>query len=66
MLTIMLPDSEIAVVIEGGETVESAMNGQSYQASKFATTLRRQLWRKHLGLLPHQVRNIFSIYPWFL
>ncbi|KAK8080007.1 phospholipase D domain-containing protein [Apiospora hydei] len=47
-------DSEIAVVIEGGETVESAMNGQPYQASKFATTLRRQLWRKHLGLLPHQ------------
>lgn len=47
-------DSEIAVVIEGGETVESAMNGQSYRASKFATTLRRQLWRKHLGLLPHQ------------
>ncbi|KAK7998141.1 hypothetical protein PG989_006181 [Apiospora arundinis] len=47
-------DSEIAVVIEGGETIESSMNGQQYQASKFAATLRRQLFRKHLGLLPHQ------------
>jgi phospholipase D1/2 len=30
------------------------MNGQPWQASKFAATLRRQLFRKHLGLIPSQ------------
>ena len=30
------------------------MNGRPWQASKFAATLRRQLFRKHLGLIPAQ------------
>lgn len=30
------------------------MNGQPYRAAKYATTLRRQLFRKHLGLIPPQ------------
>ena len=30
------------------------MNGQPWRASKFAATLRRQLFRKHLGLLRPQ------------
>lgn len=47
-------DSEIAVVIEDGPRVSSTMNGKPYQASKFATSLRREIFRKHLGLLPHQ------------
>jgi phospholipase D1/2 len=47
-------DSEIAVVIEDPETVESMMNGRPYTASRFAASLRRQLFRKHLGLLPDQ------------
>lgn len=47
-------DSEIAVVIEDREPVESTMNGQPFTASKFAASLRRQLFRKHLGLLPDQ------------
>ncbi|KAH7328165.1 putative phospholipase D [Stachybotrys elegans] len=47
-------DSEIAVIIEGGPTVESFMNGEPYEVSRFATSLRRQIFRKHLGLLPHQ------------
>ncbi|KAI1386691.1 phospholipase D/nuclease [Hypoxylon trugodes] len=47
-------DSEIAVVIEDPEPVESTMNGQPFTASRFAASLRRQLWRKHLGLLPDQ------------
>ncbi|KAH9891450.1 phospholipase D/nuclease [Xylariomycetidae sp. FL2044] len=47
-------DSEIAVVIEDPEPVESSMNGQPFTASRFATSLRRQLYRKHLGLLPDQ------------
>ncbi|KAL7628012.1 hypothetical protein AAE478_002208 [Parahypoxylon ruwenzoriense] len=47
-------DSEIAVVIEDSEPVDSTMNGRPFTASRFATSLRRQLWRKHLGLLPDQ------------
>jgi phospholipase D1/2 len=47
-------DSEIAVVIEDSEMIDSVMAGQSYQSSKFATSLRRQIFRKHLGLLPFQ------------
>lgn len=30
------------------------MNGRPYRASKFAATLRRYLFRKHLGLIPLQ------------
>lgn len=30
------------------------MNGVPYSVSKFAATLRRQLFRKHLGLIPAQ------------
>lgn len=47
-------DSEIAVVVEDGENTEkiaSKMNGQPYEVSKFATTLRRRLFRKHIGLI---------------
>jgi phospholipase D1/2 len=47
-------DSEIAVVIEDPTPVSSSMGGRPYTASAFATSLRRQLYRKHLGLLPHQ------------
>ncbi|KAI1877539.1 hypothetical protein JX265_003547 [Neoarthrinium moseri] len=47
-------DSEIAVIIEDQEPIETTMNGQQFTASKFATSLRRQLFRKHLGLLPDQ------------
>jgi phospholipase D1/2 len=47
-------DSEIAVVIEDPTMVDSLMDGRPYQASKFATSLRRQLFRKHLGLIPPQ------------
>jgi phospholipase D1/2 len=47
-------DSEIAVVIEDPTPVSSSMGGRPYTASAFAASLRRQLFRKHLGLLPHQ------------
>ncbi|TVY43123.1 Phospholipase [Lachnellula occidentalis] len=47
-------DSEIAVVIQDPDPVESLMAGEPYQASRYATSLRRQLFRKHLGLLPWQ------------
>lgn len=32
----------------------SKMNGQPFQAGHHAATLRRMLWREHLGLLPPQ------------
>ncbi|WYZ46353.1 hypothetical protein EsH8_IX_000578 [Colletotrichum jinshuiense] len=47
-------DSEIAVIIEDPSPIESEMGGRPYTASKFATSLRRQIFRKHLGLLPDQ------------
>lgn len=34
--------------------IDSTMNGQPYRASRLAATLRRHLWREHLGLLPPQ------------
>lgn len=47
-------DSEIAVIIEDFSPVQSSMNGQPWMASRFASSLRRELFRKHLGLLPPQ------------
>lgn len=47
-------DSEIAMVIEDQEPLDSYMNGKPWRASRFAATLRRELYRKHLGLLPPQ------------
>ena len=51
-------DSEIALVIEDSTPLQSKMNGQPYQASKFAATLRRYLFRKHMGhLAPQDMRK---------
>lgn len=47
-------DSEIAVIIEDFTPLPSVMNGQPWTASRFASSLRRELFRKHLGLLPVQ------------
>ncbi|KAF2225685.1 hypothetical protein BDZ85DRAFT_69890 [Elsinoe ampelina] len=47
-------DSEIAICIEDPETVDSTMDGRPYQASRFAASLRRFIFRKHLGLVPPQ------------
>lgn len=47
-------DSEIAVIIEDPTRVETTMNGRPFTASAFATSLRRYIFRKHLGLLPDQ------------
>lgn len=47
-------DSEIALVIEDPTPVDSHMDGQPYQAARFAASLRRELSRKHLGLLKPQ------------
>jgi len=47
-------DSEIAMIIEDQDLIDSKMKGQPYKVSRFATSLRRQLFREHLGLIHHQ------------
>ncbi|KAL8803006.1 MAG: hypothetical protein Q9182_003432 [Xanthomendoza sp. 2 TL-2023] len=47
-------DSEIAIIVEDPTPVDSYMDGRPWRATKFAATLRRQLFRKHLGLLRAQ------------
>ncbi|QRV81288.1 phospholipase [Ceratobasidium sp. AG-Ba] len=48
-------DSEIALVVEDLDEVESKMNGEPYMATRFAASLRRKLFREHLGLIEPQV-----------
>jgi phospholipase D1/2 len=50
-------DSEIAIVIEDPTPVQSTMAGRPWQASRFAASLRRELFRKHLGLVRPQDIN---------
>lgn len=38
--------------MEDTRPLESKMNGEEYRAGHHAATLRRMLWREHLGLLP--------------
>ncbi|KAI9267423.1 hypothetical protein BY458DRAFT_533912 [Sporodiniella umbellata] len=44
-------DSEIALIVEDMKTIPSQMNGHYYEAPCFAATLRRNLWKEHLGLI---------------
>lgn len=43
-------DSEIVLVVEDEDMVNSKMNGKPYQVSRFATTLRRRLYKGLLSL----------------
>lgn len=47
-------DSELSIVMEDRELIDSAMDGKPYKARRLVTMLRRKLWREHLGLLPAQ------------
>lgn len=47
-------DSELSIVMEDTHKIPSMMDGQPYEAGYHAATLRRYLWREHLGLLPPQ------------
>jgi len=47
-------DSEIAIIIEDPSPLGSLMNDRPYSASHYAASLRRQIFRKHLGLVPAQ------------
>ncbi|KAL2464198.1 Phospholipase D p1 [Forsythia ovata] len=51
-------DSEIGVLIEDRELVESYMGGKSWKAGKFALSLRLSLWSEHLGLHAGEVHQI--------
>lgn len=47
-------DSELAIIMEDTDLIDSKMDGQDYRAGRHIATLRRALWREHLGLLPAQ------------
>lgn len=40
--------------MEDEDFIDSGMDGRPYQAGRHVATLRRELWREHLGLLPSQ------------
>ena len=44
-------DSELSIVMTDTKTINTMMDGKSYEAGYHAATLRRYLWREHLGLL---------------
>lgn len=48
-------DSEICLVVEDQETILSEMDGKPVRAARFAATLRRRLFREHLGLISPQL-----------
>ncbi|KAG8946540.1 hypothetical protein FRC04_011598 [Tulasnella sp. 424] len=47
-------DSEIALVVEDNDQVQTTMDGRPFVASRFAATLRRKIMKEHLGLIPPQ------------
>ncbi|KAI5116806.1 hypothetical protein M0805_009483 [Coniferiporia weirii] len=47
-------DSEIALVVEDNDMIETTMDGKPYMAARFAATLRRELYKEHLGLIRPQ------------
>ncbi|GJT65663.1 phospholipase D zeta 1-like protein [Tanacetum coccineum] len=51
-------DSEIGVIIEDREFIESTMNEEPWSAGKFANSLRLSLWSEHLGLHGEEVIRI--------
>lgn len=50
-------DSELAIVMEDEDMIDSVMDGKEYKAGRHAATLRRMLWREHMGLLHPQAIN---------
>ncbi|OAA44427.1 Phospholipase D [Metarhizium rileyi] len=47
-------DSELSIVMEDTRKMQTVMDGKPFEAGYHAATLRRYLWREHLGLLPPQ------------
>ncbi|KAE8730939.1 60S ribosomal protein L19-1-like [Hibiscus syriacus] len=53
-------DSEIGVLIEDKELVDSRMGGKPWKAGKFVLSLRLSLWSEHLGLRKGEVNKIID------
>ncbi|KAF9581189.1 hypothetical protein BGW38_001891 [Lunasporangiospora selenospora] len=53
-------DSEIAIIIEDTDMVDSTMNGVPYKVGKVAHTMRTDLFKEHLGLLPHVEHDVVT------
>ncbi|XP_078063267.1 phospholipase D1-like, partial [Mustelus asterias] len=51
-------DSEMAVLVEDTEMETSVMDGEEYQAGKFAHRLRLQCFKMHLGLTDDQMDDV--------
>lgn len=51
-------DSEIGVLFEDKELVDSFMAGKPWRAGKLALSLRLSLWSEHLGLRPGEISQI--------
>ncbi|KAL7220740.1 hypothetical protein ACSBR2_013600 [Camellia fascicularis] len=51
-------DSEIGVLIEDKEFVDSCMGGKPWKAGKFSSSLRLTLWSEHLGLPAGEISQI--------
>ncbi|CAL5415451.1 unnamed protein product [Camellia sinensis] len=51
-------DSEIGVLIEDKEFVDSSMGGKPWKAGKFSLSLRLSLWSEHLGLHAGEISQI--------
>ncbi|XP_044722026.1 PLD-like domain-containing protein [Hirsutella rhossiliensis] len=47
-------DSELSIVMEDTKRLASTMDGKPFEVGYHAATLRRYLWREHMGLLPPQ------------
>jgi len=54
-------DSEIAVMIEDMEMIDSKMNGHLFQVGKFSHYLRCHLMKEHLGLLESKEYKVSAI-----
>ncbi|KAF2313845.1 hypothetical protein GH714_018258 [Hevea brasiliensis] len=53
-------DSEIGVLIEDKELVDSAMGGKPWKAGKFSLSLRLSLWSEHLGIKAKEINQIID------
>ncbi|KAL0433968.1 UNVERIFIED_CONTAM: Phospholipase D zeta 1 [Sesamum latifolium] len=51
-------DSEIGVLIEDKEFVDSRIGGKPWKAGKFALSLRLSLWSEHIGLHSTEVNKV--------
>lgn len=50
-------DSELSIVLQDTELIDTQLDGKPYKAARLAHELRSSLWREHLGLLPAQSLN---------